>query len=430
MPNQQNDEGTLEQAVSAARSVEGAVKTGKAIAGAAKGTAAGPYGMLTAAAWENRHLLASGCVVAAILLALPLLFIIMLPGLIFGDFAATGSGTPVMNDNTAIVRNITSLRDSLDSILLEALDDTLKSIDRDFADTGGDFKHVENPFADTGVTGMVDSLTMICQYCASKDIDYSAVKQQDLEQLFRQAKKRFFSWERRVEVVLVPLENEDADDADSTSIPEMQEEKHIYYTITYNGTAYFADEIFNLTAEQKELAAQYSENLHIFLGAAAGSVSGNTLAEIEALLSQYPYTGGASGADGFLSPFLGLDWRSMVTSEFGSRIDPLTNKPGAYHTGLDIAPGYGTEIRACMPGVVIYTKPSGSGYGNHIAINHGNGLVTLYAHCSALLVTAGEEVQGGDVIARVGNTGRVTGPHLHLEVILNGERQDPRHYLP
>lgn len=356
------------------------------------------------------------------------MFILMLPSLIFGGLNPSDLAVPIMNDNTAIVGHITSVRDSLDAILFEALEHTLKRIDRDFVNSGGDFKHVENPFEETGVTGMIDSLGIICQYCASKSLAYTAVNQEDLEQLFKKAQNRFFSWERRAETVLVPLEN--AGTSSSTDQPpEMVEEKHIYYTIIYNGTAYFADEIFGLTPEQKVLAAQYNDNLHTFLGA-AGSLGGNTLVEIEELLSQYPYESSSSGAGGFQSPFPGLDWRSLVTSEFGGRTDPLTNKPGAYHTGLDIAPGYGTEIRACMPGVVLYTRPSGSGYGNHLAINHGNGLVTLYAHCSTLLVTTGEEIQAGDVIARVGNTGRVTGPHLHLEVILNGQRQDPRRYLP
>lgn len=453
MATQQDERSALEQGASAAKNVQGALKTGKAIAGAAKGAAAGPYGALAAAALENKHLLAKGCAITAVILMLPVLFILLLPALIFGSIMSVfdSAQPPIMNDNAAIVENITGIRDGLDGILNEALDEVLQEIDQDFVDSTGNVKHVENPCEATGVSGMVDSLDIICQYCASKNVDYTAISQGDLENMFRQAKGRFFSWTKREEIVLVPVEEEEDADSSSDSAssssassdsssdfgsseeegedeegPTM-EEKHIYYTITYNGTDYFADDIFHLTAEQKTLAAQYAENLHSFLGAAAGSLGGNTLAEIEALLSQYPYTGELGS---FQSPFPGLDWRSFVTSEFGSRIDPITNRPGEFHTGLDIAPGYGTEIRACMPGVVLYAKPGSTGYGNHIAINHGNGLVTLYGHCSALLVTAGTEVQAGDVIARVGDTGRVTGPHLHLEVIQDGERQDPRLYLP
>lgn len=131
----------------------------------------------------------------------------------------------------------------------------------------------------------------------------------------------------------------------------------------------------------------------------------------------------------FISP-LGVDWRSKVTSEFGNRTDPINGKPSG-HTGLDIAAPKGTPIKSAMSGVVLYARYSTtSSYGYHLAIDHGDGLVTLYAHCSELLVTEGQKINQGDVIAKVGATGRVTGNHLHFEVRVNGERQNPRNYLP
>ena len=96
------------------------------------------------------------------------------------------------------------------------------------------------------------------------------------------------------------------------------------------------------------------------------------------------------------------------------------------HTGLDIAPGLGTEISAVKGGTVLFVRDSGSsGYGKHLAINHGGGYVTLYAHCSQILVREGEQVTTGQAIAKVGKTGWVTGPHLHIEVIINGTPVDP-----
>lgn len=131
----------------------------------------------------------------------------------------------------------------------------------------------------------------------------------------------------------------------------------------------------------------------------------------------------------FISP-LGTDWRSKVTSEFGNRTDPINGKPSG-HTGIDIAVPKGTPIKSAMSGTVLYARYSTtSSYGYHLAIDHGNGLVTLYAHCSELLVTEGQKINQGDVIAKVGATGRVTGNHLHFEVRMNGERQNPRNYLP
>ena len=131
---------------------------------------------------------------------------------------------------------------------------------------------------------------------------------------------------------------------------------------------------------------------------------------------------------GFCSP-IGESWRSVVTSEFGWRKDPFTGK-GAGHTGIDLGMPKGTPIRAALTGTVYLVRYSTTGYGYHVMIDHGGGFVTLYAHCSKLLVAEGQQVQAGDIIAEVGSTGRSTGNHLHFEVRINGEKQNPRSYLP
>ena len=133
------------------------------------------------------------------------------------------------------------------------------------------------------------------------------------------------------------------------------------------------------------------------------------------------------GADGFCSP-VGENWRNIVTSEFGNRIDPITSQRDG-HSGIDLAVPTGTSIRAALPGTVTAAKYHYS-YGYYVMIAHGNGLATLYAHNSQLLVRAGQTVEAGDVISLSGSTGRVTGPHLHFEVRINGSRTNPRGYLP
>ena len=133
------------------------------------------------------------------------------------------------------------------------------------------------------------------------------------------------------------------------------------------------------------------------------------------------------GADGFCSP-VGANWRSIVTSEFGGRLDPITGKQDG-HTGMDLAVPTGTPIRAALGGTVRVAKYDSS-YGYYITIGHENGLLTLYGHNSRLLVSPGQTVQAGDVISLSGATGRVTGPHLHFEVRVNGQRTNPRYYLP
>ncbi len=132
-------------------------------------------------------------------------------------------------------------------------------------------------------------------------------------------------------------------------------------------------------------------------------------------------------AEGFCSP-IGANWRSIVTSEFGNRVDPINGQRSG-HTGMDLAVPQGTPVRAALPGTVIIAGYEGS-YGNYVMIEHANNLRTVYAHCSQLTVHSGQTVQAGTVVALSGATGRVTGPHLHFEVRVNNERTDPRYYLP
>lgn len=134
------------------------------------------------------------------------------------------------------------------------------------------------------------------------------------------------------------------------------------------------------------------------------------------------------GTDGFCSP-VGSGWESRVTSEFGYRSDPFTGQTKG-HTGLDIAVPTGTPVRAALAGVVTTAAYNAGGYGYYVMVDHGNGMVTLYAHNSRLLVRVGETVEAGDVVSLSGSTGRSTGPHLHFEVRVNGQRVNPRPYLP
>ena len=133
------------------------------------------------------------------------------------------------------------------------------------------------------------------------------------------------------------------------------------------------------------------------------------------------------GVDGFCSP-IGAGWESVVTSEFGYRSDPFTGETRG-HTGMDLAVPTGTPIRAALPGTVTVSQYNSS-YGYYVIIDHGNGLSTLYGHNSRLLAQVGQTVEAGDIISLSGSTGRSTGPHLHFEVRVNGERTNPRYYLP
>jgi murein DD-endopeptidase MepM/ murein hydrolase activator NlpD len=116
-----------------------------------------------------------------------------------------------------------------------------------------------------------------------------------------------------------------------------------------------------------------------------------------------------------------------IGSGFGFRHDPFTGR-AALHTGLDFPADAGTPIHAAAGGVVLSTEGQGA-YGQMVELDHGNGLVTRYAHTSKMLVRPGEVVKRGQQIALVGSTGRSTGPHLHFEVMLDGTHQNPARFL-
>lgn len=115
-----------------------------------------------------------------------------------------------------------------------------------------------------------------------------------------------------------------------------------------------------------------------------------------------------------------------ITSSFGYRQDPFTGEM-SYHGGTDIAAPQGTPILAAADGTVTVangTDPWGGSYGYHVKLDHGGGMETLYAHCLAIAVTAGQQVRQGEVIGLAGTTGNSTGNHLHFEVWTNGQRTD------
>ena len=118
---------------------------------------------------------------------------------------------------------------------------------------------------------------------------------------------------------------------------------------------------------------------------------------------------------------------SRVSSPFGYRIHPVLGIK-KLHTGIDIPAPTGTPTVAVSSGTVIYSGVQGS-YGNTVMIQHDNGLVSLYAHNSSLVVNVGDKVKKGQVVAKIGSTGRSTGPHLHFEIRVNGTAQNPLNYL-
>ena len=120
---------------------------------------------------------------------------------------------------------------------------------------------------------------------------------------------------------------------------------------------------------------------------------------------------------GLITPVSGI-----ITSRFGPRAS-------GNHTGLDIAGPVGTTIAAAAGGTVVFSGWDNYGLGYAVKISHGNGVETVYGHCSKLYVQTGETVVAGQAIAAMGSTGNSTGSHLHLEIRVNGVRENPQLYL-
>ena len=141
--------------------------------------------------------------------------------------------------------------------------------------------------------------------------------------------------------------------------------------------------------------------------------------------------GGGSSGGGSATSLSNLQWPvpscTLITSRFGYRVAPTTGA-STYHGGLDIGAGMGASIVAAGAGDVIYAGANG-GYGNCVMIDHGDGVVTVYAHMSSIGVSYGQYVTAGQYVGAVGSTGVSTGPHCHFEIRINGAQTDPAAYF-
>ena len=177
----------------AAGAVRGAIKTGKAVSGAAKGTAAaGPYGAAAAALWTHRKAVAA---IIAGLLVLPVLFIMLLPSLIFGGLTKAGvegsPDTPILNDNAAVVENINQISQAISDLLEEGQEDVRTRIDADFTASGADQKEIINPYESSPA---YNANRFIAMYCAAKNQDYASISLKDMETLIRKAKDALYTF--------------------------------------------------------------------------------------------------------------------------------------------------------------------------------------------------------------------------------------------
>jgi Membrane proteins related to metalloendopeptidases len=268
--------------------------------------------------------------------------------------------------------------------------------------TNGSVSYLDVLFSATSFTDFLDRFDAL-QTILSSDKQILEEHKKDQE-LVEQKKADVETQLAQVQELYYELELQQAD------LIKKESEKEVLYA-SYQETI---EELEQTIHEMEEISAE-QEQVVVALAAKVSKLNA------EKNRIKNPYSGGK------LAMPLKANYR--VTSNFGTRIHPITGKKHT-HTGIDLAVPSGTPIYAAEAGVVILSQYS-SGYGNCIIIDHGNGLWTLYAHIrnGGLLVSEGDSVKRGDLIAEVGSTGNSTGPHLHFEVRKNEVAVNPGPYL-
>ena len=256
-------------AVNTAKFAKSAAKLGKSIAAAAKGASAGGvWGAIAAFAWENRGLILKITIAATAVILIPILIICMLPSVIFDGleqpYSVDNKEALILNDSTVITNNIDKIYASLGSIMSEAKEDILSEIEDDFEDSEATQKEIidSHPrLTDQNV------MSFVSQYSASKSQDWRGVSITDMDYMLSNNKGKLYSYTTSYEDRTRTVYNESVnEETGEKTITETEvTETWAIYTIVYNGAEYFADNIFHLSEEQKQLAKDYEANLILFL---------------------------------------------------------------------------------------------------------------------------------------------------------------------
>ena len=249
---QKNNNSSLSTAANAAGFAKGAIKTGKIVSGAAKGAAAGPYGMVATALWENRNLVGKIIVGGCVLFMLPVLFLTMLPSLIFGTDGIENASKDTLNNPDVIMENLSLTEGSIEEILREKHDAVIESILSEADKLGDNCEYsITDDFADSIIH---ESTMIISQFCASQN-DYKEVKLSKLERTLRRNLDKLFSYSVNTSTYV----------KEDEVTKEIAVITHYEYVVEYAGSDYFTNEVFSLTSEQQALAEDYAHNLQRFL---------------------------------------------------------------------------------------------------------------------------------------------------------------------
>ena len=309
-----------------------ALKTASTITKAGFGAAGGPFTAAIGIAIANRHGIAKIIIVIIAILLLQVLFILMLPGLIFGSLM---EDTGALNSNTIINDNIRASREAIVEVLEESHTDILSEINAAIAKLPeGDTASINDSYA---YNISVNANLLISQFCASQD-NYENINLRKLKSLIRKNKDGLFSYDVATETVTMEVvveggaEGENSPEGNENAEPQTKTvtfTRHTY-TVQYAGDAYFADHVFHLTDEQKKLAQDYAENLTTFFGNAASGVA-MAINLSDEVLSYRPAVERIAAKYG-MSEYVELILAVMMQESGGRGLDVMQAAEGSFNT--------------------------------------------------------------------------------------------------
>lgn len=309
-----------------------ALKTASTITKAGFGAAGGPFTTAVGIAIANRHGIAKIIIVIIAILLLPVLFILMLPGLIFGSLM---EDTGALNSNTIINDNIRASREAIVEVLEESHADILSEINAAIAKLPeGDTASINDSYT---YHISVNANLLISQFCASQD-NYENINLRKLKSLIRKNKDGLFSYDVTTETVTMEVvveggaEGENSPEGNENAEPQTKTvtfTRHTY-TVQYAGDAYFADHVFHLTDEQKKLAQDYAENLTTFFGNAASGVA-MAINLSDEVLSYRPAVERIAAKYG-MSEYVELILAVMMQESGGRGLDVMQAAEGSFNT--------------------------------------------------------------------------------------------------
>ena len=309
-----------------------ALKTASTITKAGFGAAGGPFTTAVGIAIANRHGIVKIIIVIIAILLLPVLFILMLPGLIFGSLM---EDTGALNSNTIINDNIRASREAIVEVLEESHADILSEINAAIAKLPeGDTASINDSYT---YNISVNANLLISQFCASQD-NYENINLRKLKSLIRKNKDGLFSYDVATETVTMEVvveggaEGENSPEGNENAEPQTKTvtfTRHTY-TVQYAGDAYFADHVFHLTDEQKKLAQDYAENLTTFFGNAASGVA-MAINLSDEVLSYRPAVERIAAKYG-MSEYVELILAVMMQESGGRGLDVMQAAEGSFNT--------------------------------------------------------------------------------------------------